>query len=188
MKKIAVVTFFLMTVCAVQAQAAGDASFFVGYLNPGDLNLANVQGALKLNGTVAFGGRFEFDFAKILGVEQNIAFSPSIFDNNAVSGTTLKDARGLLYSSNLVINAPIRRFVPFATAGVGLVHPFNLNVNSVGTKFAINYGGGVKLERLAGPVGLRFDVRGWTAPDIFKNTLNMLEVSGGVVFTWGKKK
>jgi hypothetical protein len=185
MKRIAAVTICLLALCAVQTYAAGNASFFVGYLNPGDITLNNVKSSL--DGTSEFGARFEFDFAKILGVEQNIAFSPSIFGNNSPAGTSLKDARGFLYSSNLVINIPLSRFVPYATAGVGLVHPFNLEANPVGTKFAINYGGGVKLERLAGPVGLRFDVRGWTAPDVFNSTLNMMEVSGGVVFTWGKK-
>jgi hypothetical protein len=185
MKRIAAITMFLIALCAVQAQAAGSASFFVGYLNPGDITVSNVKNSL--DGTADFGGRFEFDFAKILGVEQNIAFSNSIFGSNSPTGTTLKDARGLLYSSNLVINIPLSRFVPYATAGVGLVHPFNIDVNPVGTKFAINYGGGIKLERLAGPVGLRFDVRGWTAPDVFESTLNMMEVSGGIVFTWGKK-
>jgi hypothetical protein len=190
MKKIVAVAFFVSALCTFQnqAKAAGQVSFFGGYLNPGELSVANVRSGLDFHGTALYGARLEHDFLKILGVEQNFAFSPRIFDGTIFpSGAKGADARGFLYSSNLVLNIPLGRFVPFATGGIGLVRPWNIDPNPLGTKFAGNFGGGVKLERLAGPIGLRFDARGWTVPDYFGETLNIFEVSGGVTLTWGKK-
>jgi hypothetical protein len=43
----------------------------------------------------------------------------------------------------------------------------------------------LKLRRLAGPVGLRFDARGYTLPDLLSQTLNIFEVSAGVTFSFG---
>ena len=54
-------------------------------------------------------------------------------------------------------------------------------VSNIGTKFALNYGGGVKLMP-AGPVGLRGDVRGYTLTGVQGHKLNAVEVSLGVVF------
>ena len=65
----------------------------------------------------------------------------------------------------------------------------------IGSKFAFNYGGGVKA--MAGPVGVRFDIRGYAIPSVHTNatitgptiqsqTLNVIEVSLGVVFAIGK--
>jgi hypothetical protein len=59
----------------------------------------------------------------------------------------------------------------------------------IGTKLALNYGGGIKLQRLLGPMGLRFDVRGYRAMNIIfissKNSLNIFEASAGLIFTFG---
>jgi hypothetical protein len=187
MKKIVAVFFVLSALCVQnQAKAAGQVDFFAGYLNPGDLNVSNVRSSLDLSGTAVYGARLELDFLKILGVEENFEFSPKLFNGTILATPATNDARGFLYSSNLLLNIPIGRFVPFVTGGVGLIHPWNVDTNLLGTKFAANYGGGVKFNRLAGPVGLRFDVRGWTIPDFLENTLNVLEVSGGVTITWGK--
>jgi len=76
--------------------------------------------------------------------------------------------------------------VPFVTAGVGLIHQYGAPSLEVGTKFAINYGGGLKIPRLLGPLGVRFDVRGYTATGLNSGRLNMLEVTGGVLLSFGK--
>jgi hypothetical protein len=72
----------------------------------------------------------------------------------------------------------------------------------MGAKFALNYGGGVKVFP-AGPVGIRFDIRGYMIPSAKFNvaginpsdplgtiksqsqTLNILEAGFGVVFAFG---
>jgi hypothetical protein len=73
----------------------------------------------------------------------------------------------------------------------------------IGTKFALNYGGGLKVLP-SGPVGIRFDIRGYTIPSAKFNvavptitdplatvkteseTLNMLEIGLGVIFSFGR--
>jgi len=41
------------------------------------------------------------------------------------------------------------------------------------------------MVRLLGPLGLRFDVRGYTMPDVFSQSLNLFEVTGGLHFSFG---
>jgi len=51
----------------------------------------------------------------------------------------------------------------------------------------LSYGGGVKAERLWGPMGLRADIKGRTIPNFFGKAINWLpEITGGVNFTWGE--
>ncbi len=50
------------------------------------------------------------------------------------------------------------------------------------------YGGGVKLRRLAGPIGLRFEVRGYSIPDVAGQTLNILEATGGITINIGGRR
>lgn len=58
------------------------------------------------------------------------------------------------------------------------------SLRDFGTKFTFNYGGGVKLTNLAGPVGVRFDIRGYSVPSVFDQTLNFVEGTVGVLFSW----
>jgi hypothetical protein len=183
MKKTIVASIFVLIFCAGHAQAAGQVAFFAGYLNPGDLNLDNVQSGLELRGTPLYGARAEFDFAKVFGIEQNIAFSPRLF-NSTLFPSEASDVRGFLYSSNLVLNIPISRFVPYLTGGVGFLKPWGTGLRPFDATFAGNYGGGIKLNRLVGPVGLRFDVRGWRTAEVLGQKLNILEATGGLTFTW----
>ncbi len=174
---VAIVLFF-----SVQAQAA-DLNLFAGYLNPGNLSLGNFRQTLDVRGTSVYGAGLEFDFHRIVGLEERVAFSPRLFSSNLVPDET--DIRGFLYNSNLILNLPISHLVPYATAGIGLMKPWGSGFKPFGTKFAYNYGGGVKFQRLIGPIGLRFDVRGYTIPDAAGQTLNILEATGGLAFSIG---
>ena len=91
------------------------------------------------------------------------------------------------------------------TAGLGSIFSFGTDssgrpsLGKIGSKFAINYGGGVKVLP-AGPVGIRFDIRGYLIPSVKFNlptsptatiqsqtqTLNMLEAGFGIIFAFGK--
>ncbi len=190
MRKIALATVVALLVCVVQVQAAqGQFSVYAGYLNPGTLNLDNVQTGLRFKGTGLYGARAEFDFLKIMGIEENIAFSPRLFNNDLFPSGTAHDVRGFLYSTNLVLNVPLDRFEPYVTVGVGLVKPWGVDFHTFDATFAGNYGGGIKLNRLIGPMGLRFDVRGWKTADIAgQGGINIFEGSGGVSFSWGGKR
>jgi hypothetical protein len=56
-------------------------------------------------------------------------------------------------------------------------------ISDLGTKFALNYGGGVKV-RPSGPVGFRFDARGYSIFGIQSQTLNMVETTVGIFFAF----
>ncbi len=170
---------------ACQAQAA-DLSLYAGYLNPGGVSLNNLfNNNFLIRGSGTYGGRFEVDFHRFLGLEENIAFAPNLIQPQFFG--TGNDVHGFFYHSNLVLNVPLGHMIPFATAGMGLIKPFGPDLRPFGTRFAFNYGGGVKFVHIAGPIGLRFDVRGYSVPDVNTRTLNMIEASGGLIFTFGKE-
>jgi hypothetical protein len=187
MKKGIVISVFALLLFVGQAKAAGQISIFAGYLNPGKLNLNNVRQSLSFRGTSLYGLRLEHDFLKgTLGIEHGIEFSPRIFNSTLFpNGTSASDIRGLLDSTNLVINIPIRHIVLYGTAGAGFIKPWGTSFAPFSTTFAGNYGGGVKLRNLAGPLGLRFDARGWKTADIANlGSINLFEVTGAVTISW----
>ena len=54
--------------------------------------------------------------------------------------------------------------------------------------FTFSYGGGLKLQRLWGPLGFFGDIRGRTIPNFFNgHGTNILELSAGLNFAWGEK-
>jgi hypothetical protein len=55
------------------------------------------------------------------------------------------------------------------------------------TYFTFSYGGGLKLQRLWGPLGFFGDVRGRAIPNFFGHGTNLLEVSAGLNFAWGEQ-
>ncbi len=176
------VAIVLVLLCASQAMAA-DITGFAGYLEPGKLN---VQGTLSaLDGSPVYGFRVGLDFLPFLGHEHTIGFSSGYLVPTSVSAFT--DAKGFVYNSNLVLHVKAGGIIPFVTAGLGLIHQYGSPDLNIGTKFAVNYGGGLKFPKLAGPFGVRFDVRGYTATGLpGSQKLNMIEVTGGVLLSFGK--
>jgi hypothetical protein len=132
----------------------------------------------------------------VLFRSQSIGYSPQF----AKPGV-----RAFQTDSNLLIQLP-GKIVPYGTFGIGLVRswgqddfPTSLNpgeiaafVFSVGNNFAVNYGGGLKLRRLWGPLGINFDVRGYTLPGFeaatenftTKKGLTFVQTTAGLVITW----
>jgi hypothetical protein len=55
--------------------------------------------------------------------------------------------------------------------------------SDIGSKFALNYGGGIKV-RPKGPIGVRFDGRNYTVFGVQSQKLNMFEVSVGLLFSF----
>ena len=128
-----------------------------------------------------------FSAGRMLGFEQNISYSPRF----AKPGV-----KSFQMDSNFLLQFP-GKIVPYATVGIGFVKtwsndlPSDLDVEDVaaylfdfGTKFSVNYGGGVKVRRLLGPLGFNVDVRGYTIPDVYSGTLHIIQTSLGVVITW----
>ena len=119
----------------------------------------------------------------VFGGEHTLAFTPNFID---------ADTKAILYNSNVLIQAPLPVVRPYGTVGLGLIGTSGKGVGVFGTKFALNYGGGVKFTP-AGPVGMRVDVRGYTVPTaefrVFttqNQSLNFVEVSVGVIFLLSK--
>jgi len=163
--------------------SASDFTFYVGGVKPGSINYQNVKTAL--DGSPIFGFRLSTNFVPYFGMEHTLAFSSDyLFPQNVPA---IHEAKGFVYNSNLIFNLPlpVKTAVPYLTAGAGLIHQYGDVNMPVGTKFAFNYGGGLKFPHLVGPLGLRFDVRGYRA-GVFSNKLNLLEISGGVLLSMGK--
>jgi hypothetical protein len=165
---------------AFQAPAA-DFTFFIGGLNPGSIDFHDEK--VSLDGGPVFGLRVGTNFVPSFGVEHTIAFSSDFLFPGNVEGVA--GSKGFLLNSNLLFSLPAGKMVPYVTAGIGLVHQYGSSDLPVGTKPAFNYGGGVKLPHMKGPFGLRFDIRGYRIGFV-TNTVNMLEISGGLIISTGK--
>ena len=165
----------------VTPSRAADLTFYVGGVKPGKITIRGV--ATPLDSSPIFGFRLGTSFVPLFGMEHTLAFSSDyLFPRNS---SDIKNAKGFVYNTNLIINMPIKRTVPYITAGAGLMHQYGSQNLPVGTKFAFNYGGGLKVPRLAGPLGFRFDLRGYTATGIVSNKLNLFEITGGILFSFG---
>jgi hypothetical protein len=164
-----------------QCQAA-DLTFYVGGVKPGSITYQNVE--TSLDSSPVFGVRVGSNFVPLFGMEHTFAFSSDyLFPRNI---DAIKEAKGFVYNSNLIFNLPVGMAVPYLTAGAGLLHQYGDREMPVGTKFAFNYGGGVKFPHLAGPVGFRFDLRGYRA-GVFSDKLNLFEISAGILLSMSAK-
>jgi hypothetical protein len=171
---------------------AGDATIFTGFQKAGKLTLSNtiptVTGAITSD--TDWGGVVgaRFSGGKVIGFEQSIGYSPKFLKSDLHAFNT---------QSNLILNIPVPHITPYATAGIGLVSTWGSSILTFGTKFTVNYGGGIKLNRLAGPIGIRFDLRGYTIPNVLfeeansvcnnclvKQNLNFIEGTVGILFSW----
>jgi opacity protein-like surface antigen len=198
---------FLMLVCvllAIPAYADSDLTLFGAAQHQGELTLQSAQTAATTTSNFNPGtfGTFglRFSHGSVLGGEHTLAYAPHFLDVNT---------KAFIYNSDLLVQAPLPKAKPYVTAGLGTIISWGTDsagrpsIGKIGTKFAINYGGGVKVLP-AGPVGVRFDIRGYVIPGAKFNlvspsitnptatiqtqsqTLNMLEVGLGIVFAFGK--
>ena len=178
------VTMFLMTLQA----GAIDLTAFGGVQRQGKLTLQSAPGTTvnllrTINGTNfgVFGVRF--GHGKIFGGEHTLAYAPNFID---------AATKAIIYNSDFRLQAPLPVVRPYGVVGLGLIGTSGEGIGRFGTKFALNYGGGVKFLP-AGPVGMAIDVRGYSVPStefrVFateNQTVNFLEVSVGVVFKFGE--
>lgn len=181
------IVFLLLTVSSLQA---GEAILYAGSHKPGKLTF---NAASEIPGDLLEGGYgstygIRFSGGKAFGFEQNISFSPR-FGRSGV--------RAFQMDSNLLLQAP-GKIVPYATAGLGFIvtwgqggEPESLDpvelanfAFSLGREFTINYGGGLKVRRLMGPMGINFDVRGYTIPSARDGSLSFIQMGIGAVFNW----
>ncbi len=182
------VTFLLVGLAS--AASAMDLTFFVGGAFPGKLSselVANPTATFhELKNGPIFGIRLNNNIVPLIGLEHTLAFSPDYLTPNSVLNP--QNAHGFVYNTNLMVNLPIRKFVPYGTIGIGIIHQYGYPDAPVGTRLAFNYGGGVKFAHLLGPIGLRLDMRGYRATGIpFLSSevgLNIFEASAGLMFSF----
>ena len=189
---------FAFILAAIPTYAASDFTIFGAAQHQGKLTLQSATQTATTTSNLnprtfgVFGVRFSH--GSIIGGEHTLAYAP----NFLVSG-----GRALIYNSDLLVQAPLPKVTPYGTAGLGAIFTWATSesgnvaaLGDIGTKFAINYGGGVKIYP-AGPVGIRFDIRGYTLPSVSFNipssianqtiktssqSINFFEYGFGVVF------
>jgi hypothetical protein len=189
---------------AIPAHAGSDVTIFGAVQHQGKLTVQTAQSTAAATGNFnpanfgTFGLRF--GHGNVVGGEHTIAYAPNFIEANT---------KAIIYNSNLLVQAPLPKAKPYVTAGLGSIFSFGTDdsgrpsFGKIGTKFAVNYGGGVKVLP-AGPVGVRFDIRGYFLPSVKFNVvaptlsdptgtvqsqsqnLNMLEAGLGIVFSFGK--
>lgn len=155
---------------------ANDLTLFGGTQNPGSLTLRSTGGAI-LAATPRTFGTFGIRFAhgRVVGSETTLAYSPNFISSQHSA---------ILFNSNLIVQAPLPVVRPYVTAGLGAIYVRGSGLQAVtGAKLAVNYGGGVKVK-LAGPLGVQLDGRGYTAFGIDAQTFHVLEVSVGLVLSF----
>jgi hypothetical protein len=134
-----------------------DATIYTGIQNPGKLTVGNVLQDTNLGAVV--GARISV--GKVIGFEQNFGYSPNFLEGGDHAFNT---------QSNLVLGFPFGHITPYGTVGAGLIVTGGkalFDVQNLGVKFTVNYGGGIKFYNLAGPIGFRVDARGYSVPNVF---------------------
>jgi hypothetical protein len=152
----------------------------------------------------------QFSYEVTFGHQNHFEFE----DTDPNSRAYIWEFSGVYHPGREVPGGRPRRFAPFLTAGLGFLsadvkdsgyyfaltgdtaHGFEtppvlsvpnsrtVHLSSGDMFFTFNYGGGVKASRLLGPLGIRFDVRGRTAPNLFGSSATFIETSGGITFNW----
>ena len=156
-----------------------DFTIFAGVQVPGKITLSNAastgtSGVTQIINNPKDVGTLgvRIGHGKTFGAEHTVAFTSSFLDSKS---------KAFIYNSNFRFQAALPVVRPYVTAGMGTIITWGSGVSDIGNKFAINYGGGIKIIP-AGKVGLNFSVRGYTVPGVQHQSLNMTEVSAGIVF------
>ena len=166
MKTLGCFLVFTCILAAIPAYADSDLTIFGAAQHQGKLTL---QSATQTATTTSnfdpttfgvFGVRYSH--GKIIGGEHTLAYAPNFISSNG---------KAFIYNSDLLLQAPLPKIRPYGTVGLGWIFTWSKDqsgrpaLGDIGNKFAINYGGGVKVFP-AGPVGVRFDIRGYTLPSV----------------------
>jgi hypothetical protein len=169
------VVFVLLSIPAF----AQDLTLFGGAQLPGKITLSSAtsSGLQTISDPInvgVFGVRF--GGGKVWGHEESFAYTSNFLSS---------ESKSILLNSNLMLQVPAPVVKPYATAGMGPIFSWGSGPSDIGNKFALNYGGGVKLKP-AGPIGVRFDGRNYTVFSVQNQKLNMFEVTVGVLFSLSK--
>lgn len=170
--------FVLVALICCSPLLGSDLSVVVGAAPSGDLKTPELS--LDIDSYSLFGVRFEKTFALIIGFENSLLFA-----NNVLNPVGEPGDNGLYTSSNILFNMPVsEKAVPYLTFGLGILYKFGDSFPDVGSTFHTNWGGGLKLRELAGPVGVRLDYRRYRFHGVEGESVGAHEISGGVLFSF----
>ncbi len=153
-----------------------------------------------LEGNVGYVNQFEFRHnldPKVYAIQWEALGSYNFFParfagaypyvSAGIGGLTLKARNQMDFDDSDTVVYPVQveprqNGGPFPTTIV----PFTIQDND--TFFTFSYGGGVKGQRLWGPLGLRADFRGRTMPNFYQHrAVHAFEMTGGVLVSWGER-
>jgi hypothetical protein len=181
MKKRVVLIGILAFLAVGQVQAQGEFNFFIGGYGPG-----KSLGAVDFNNGFLWGFRLGGAFLDFFGTEMSYTRLQSLDAN-----TGFDSGSANVFDGNAYLQLPASNISPFATFGVGVTSGSTSGPVEINTSFTWNVGGGVKVRKVAGPLGLRFDVRYHQAINGLKLTtteqeanFSFTEFSGGLMFSF----
>jgi hypothetical protein len=146
-----------------QPKSTNPASAFAGSLgfpqNPSRAHIAELEFTYNFGKTALFG----------------TSFRPYIVGGAGTVWTRTEDA-GTFVMNVRPVDTPV---------GPGFVPNDVLSNNDV--FFTFSYGGGMKFNRVVGPMGFFGDFRGRTMPNFFGSSTTWPELSAGLTFSWGER-
>jgi len=153
----------------------------VGDINPmGGFGQPSAMGFLyDLNGAWNF-GKCQF---------LNTRFSPYIVVGVGGLTTEFRNGSGAFINGGLTTATDVNgNIITDANGNATLVNTPGARILRDGdTFFTVNYGGGVKVMNVWGPLGFRADIRGRTIPNFFHQSVSWPEITGGVLLSWGER-
>jgi outer membrane protein with beta-barrel domain len=168
------IVFVMMSIPAF----ATDLALFGGTQDPGVVTLNSVPDAgqtitqIVKNPLRAGTFGIRFGSGRVVGHEETFSYTNHFIDSNS---------HAFIMNSNLVVTIPLPVVKPYVTAGIGTFIVSGSGISDIGSKFAYNYGGGVKVFP-SGPLGIQGDIRGYTLTGVNGDTMHVVEVSIGVLF------
>jgi hypothetical protein len=184
-----------------------EAGFNAAYINHFDLKTTDplIQGLNRLGftrpavhgavweltgdynfGTWIFDGKRIEPFAGLGAGGFTVAVRPV---NHAIGADTLLPSRSTVIAGggNIIANAPPELFAGGDPTAYdpGQTTTLLKNGNSF---FGVSLGGGVRVAKLLGPMGVRVEARTRSLPNFLGDQLNWTEVTGGLTFTWGDRE
>jgi outer membrane protein with beta-barrel domain len=177
MKSLGRFLIVFVVLCLPAVAEDRDLTIFAGAQFPGKITISQVtSGATETITDPTNAGLFGIRFgrARVVGHEETFAYTSKFLDSKSKS---------VILNSNLLVQAPVPAIKPYVTAGLGTIISWGSGPSDLGTKFGVNYGGGLKI-RPAGPVGLRIDARAYSVFGVQSQTLKMGEVTAGILFAF----
>ncbi len=167
----AVLVPLALVICSVHAS---ELSIVGGRTVPETLKASSRS--VELKDYSLLGARFEKDFLFILGFENSFLYGREI-----ITPINSKGSDGLYYNGSFVLNFSSASVAPNLALGIGFLYRFGDSYPKSGFSFLTNFGGGLKLRELWGPIGLRLDYRRVTFYGIQGSSVGTNEFSGGAV-------